>query len=259
MVKLIEPGSATALGAFFAPYAGGVITIIGSGGKTSLLWSLARIFADGGRRVLVTTTTRMGAPDDASGLFDRFTDGAGLTPLAPPGITFAGLHEKGSSKTLALPCGVLSALIKVFDTTLIEGDGSRTLPLKGWADYEPVVTPRTTVTVGIMPLWPLGMPATEGIIHRLPLFCALTGAREGERLCAGHLAAAISGIREDGARGRGLFACARGKRILFFNQTEDEAAMQNAAEVTAALPAGFRKQLHAVIAGSVKRGCVKAL
>jgi probable selenium-dependent hydroxylase accessory protein YqeC len=281
-MKLIEtasgegPGQAAGSepGAFFTPFADGVITIIGSGGKTALLWSLARFFADRGRRVLVTTTTKMGAPGEAAASFDRFVDGASLSPpparapsmrrtpivsRAPVGITFAGLHEEGSTKTTALPPAALSALIKAFDVTLIEGDGSRTLPLKGWADYEPVVAPMTTVTVGVIPLWPLGMPAGEGLIHRLPLFCALTGVREGERLSVGHLAAAISGIREDGAQGRGLFARARGKEILFFNQIEDEAALCRAAEVAAALPAGFRRRLCAVLAGSVKRGWVTAL
>ncbi|MDR0638628.1 MAG: putative selenium-dependent hydroxylase accessory protein YqeC [Spirochaetaceae bacterium] len=311
---------------FFRRYDGEIITIIGSGGKTALLWFLARCFAGGtgpsplcgkwkidngkgimntrnapgtahgrtplpgtgpsgeqappgnrpccrgtgpegasgnaDRRVLVTTTTKMGAPDFESGLFDHFINGlslgadAGPLPAIEtaiktaiePGITFAGNYEKGAAKTAALPPAVLSALIHNADVTLIEGDGSKTLPLKGWADHEPVIPPPTTVTVGVIPLWPLGMPVTEAIVHRLPLFCALTGAGESDILTTSHLAAAISGLDKR----RGLFTEARGKRALFFNQAEDEDALRQAGEIMEALPAAFKARLDAVIAGSVK-------
>lgn len=282
---------------FFRRYEGEVITIIGSGGKTALLWFLARCFAgrtgpvtgwppplpegqaaltrdrphyrvsvagrtsrNAGCRVLVTTTTKMGAPDFVSGLFDHFVNGlsleAGTRPLPAikkifePGITFAGNYERGAAKTAALPPAVLSALIQNADVTLIEGDGSKTLPLKGWADYEPVVPPSTTVTVGVIPLWPLGMPVTEAIVHRLPLFCALTGAGKSDILTVSHLAAAISGGED---KQRGLFTKARGKRVLFFNQAEDEGALRQAGEVMDTLPTAFKARLNAAIAGSVKR------
>jgi probable selenium-dependent hydroxylase accessory protein YqeC len=244
---------------FFQQFRSEVITVVGSGGKTSLLWFLARCFAgndnDRGQRVLVTTTTKMGAPDFRSGVFDHFTSGSRYETLEP-GVTFAGSHEHGSRKTAALPFDVLAALIRRFDVTLIEGDGSRTLPLKGWADYEPVVVPDTTVTVGIIPLWPIGMPVSEAVVHRLPLFTALTGAQEGDMLTAAHLAAAITGVR-DGTRRRGLFAEARGKRVLFFNQAETGDALRQAGEVADLVLAVSRTatetSLDTVIAGSVKR------
>jgi probable selenium-dependent hydroxylase accessory protein YqeC len=241
---------------FFQRYRSEVITVIGSGGKTSLIWFLARCFArdestGAGRRVLVTTTTKMGAPDFGKGLFDHLANGIGLeTP--EPGITFAG--DYGSRKTTAPPPAVLSSLIRRFDVALIEGDGSKTLPLKGWADYEPVVAPETTVTVGIIPLWPLGMRVTGAIVHRLPLFSRLTGAQQSDILTPAHIAAAITGAR-DGSRG--LFACARGRRILFFNQVEDDTALRHAQEITGLLPA--ETSLEAVIAGSVKHNEISVL
>jgi probable selenium-dependent hydroxylase accessory protein YqeC len=245
---------------FFKRYRNGVITVIGSGGKTSLLWFLARCFACGdgqaggnGRRVLVTTTTKMGAPDVTAGLFDHFinfSNGTGNPPpVIKPGITLAGCHEAGSTKMTAVPFEILSCLTRNADVTLIEGDGSKMLPLKGWADYEPVVVPETAVTVGIMPLWALGMPVTEAIVHRLDLFCALSGAQKGDSLTESHVAAAISG---EGAR-RGLFAEARGKRVLFFNQAENDTALRAAREVAGLLPRPFKTSLDAVIAGSIKQ------
>jgi probable selenium-dependent hydroxylase accessory protein YqeC len=256
---------------FFKRYSNEVITIIGSGGKTSLLWFLARCFAErtaageasgsAKRRVLVTTTTKMGAPDCESGLFDHFINGLSIDvidananpPAIKPGITFAGNYEEGATKTGALPPALLSFLIHRADVALIEGDGSKKLPLKGWADHEPFVPSSTSVTVGVIPLWPISMPATEAVVHRLPRFCALTGVGESEILTAAHLAAAVSGHTDkDGTERRGLFAEACGKRVLFFNQVEDEVTLRQAGEIMELLPADFKASLDAVIAGSVK-------
>jgi probable selenium-dependent hydroxylase accessory protein YqeC len=97
------------------------------------------------------------------------------------------------------------------------------------------------------------MPVTEAIVHRLPLFCALTGARETDILTTSRLAAAVSGgTDKEGIKRRGLFAGACGKRVLFFNQVEDEDALRQAGEILKLLPAAFKASLDAVIVGSVK-------
>jgi probable selenium-dependent hydroxylase accessory protein YqeC len=212
------------------------ITFIGSGGKTSLIWHLARRLsaraAPGKRRrkILVGPATKMYPPETAL-----------------PGVFVQGRLNKKAGKLEALPSEELEKISAAYDLVLIEGDGSRGLPLKGWADYEPVVLPFTTVTVGILSLRPLGMAVSEKIIHRLPLFCALSGAAPGEILEEKHLANAIAGNRE----ARGLFAAARGKKILFFNQAEDDAALQRAGQIAALLPGIVRSSLHGIIAGSV--------
>ncbi|MDR1351993.1 MAG: putative selenium-dependent hydroxylase accessory protein YqeC, partial [Treponema sp.] len=137
----------------------GPVTIIGSGGKTSLIWHLARRFAEKPRAVLVTPTAKMFPPAESL-----------------PGVTVKGILNPETGKLEALPPGELEKLPAAYDIVLIEGDGSRGLPLKGWAEHEPVIPPFTAITVGVLPLWPLGRPVSEEIIHRLPEFCALTGA-----------------------------------------------------------------------------------
>lgn len=217
---------------YFDRFGKSVITIIGSGGKTSLLWALAAHRR--GERTLVTTTTRMQLPE-----------------TAPAGVALAGIvvrDEMSAAKFRSLPLDALETLIPHYDYVFIEGDGSRTLPLKGWADYEPVVTASTKVTVGIMPLWTLGKPVSAALVHRLPLWLELTGAREGELIAAKHLARAIAGWHGR----KGLLSAARGKRVLFFNQIEDEAALDRAREVAALLPADCAAGLDGVIAGSVR-------
>ncbi|MDR0760857.1 MAG: putative selenium-dependent hydroxylase accessory protein YqeC [Treponema sp.] len=211
-----------------------VVTVIGSGGKTSLIWRLARYFACKPRGVLVTTTTKMFPPPETELL---------------PGISVAGRLNQQTGKLEALPIEELAERITAYDLTLIEGDGSRGLPLKGWTDYEPAVPPFTTITAGILPLWPLGKPVSAGLIHRLPLFCALTGAEIGDALKIEHLVKVIAGEKKC------LFTAALGRKILFLNQIEDEGSASQAEKLAALLPGDF----HAccgIIAGSVRQDCI---
>jgi probable selenium-dependent hydroxylase accessory protein YqeC len=165
-----------------------------------------------------------------------------------PGVETAGILNRATGKLEALPPEELERVSSSYDLVLIEGDGSGGLPLKGWAPGEPVVPAFTAFTAGLLPLWPLGEEVSERIVHRLPLFCRLSGAGEGEALDAGHLVRVITGCRD----APGLFAAARGKKILLFNQIEDDAALLKAGEITALLPETFRSGLVALLAGSVK-------
>jgi probable selenium-dependent hydroxylase accessory protein YqeC len=185
-------------------------------------------------------------PPPEAGCYDRCV----LYPAVPspaPGVTLAGVPDGAKGKLEALPPGVLAEAARGYDLTLIEGDGSRGLPLKAWAAHEPVVPPFTTATIGIIPLRPLGRPVSEGFIHRLPLFTALSGAAEGEPLKPEHLVRVITGTG-----GRGLFAEARGERILFFNQIDD-GGLGQAEALASLLPREFLAGLRWIIAGSVMK------
>jgi probable selenium-dependent hydroxylase accessory protein YqeC len=228
-----------------------VVTIIGTGGKTSLMFALAE--AKRHAKTLVTTTTHIGRPREEDHLYDYFFDENHLPPDGQNGVTLCVSTEGGKIKSLPLPA--LEKIIPLYDYTFIEGDGSRTLPLKGWADYEPVLTQTTNITIGIVPLWTLGMPANNTIIHRLPLFLSLTGAHEGDTLEPRHFVRLITGTDVQ----RGLFSCARGKKILFFNQVEDDIMIANAKKIAAMLPSDFTAGLDGIIAGSVHNNSVLPL
>jgi probable selenium-dependent hydroxylase accessory protein YqeC len=170
-----------------------------------------------------------------------------------PGVETAGTLNRATGKLEALPPEELERTAPAYDLVLIEGDGSRGLPLKGWAPGEPVVPAFSGFTAGILPLRPLGEEVSERIIHRLPLFCRLSGAGEGDTLTAEHLVRVITGCPD----APGLFAAARGEKILIFNQIEDDAALLKAGEIAARLPEAFRSGLCAVLAGSVRLDRVK--
>ena len=240
-----------------------VVTVIGSGGKTSLIWRLAADLASK-RGILVTPTTKMLVPSPEEKLYDRYCNAnsfrdditAGITGDPIMGITLAGVFNEAIGKLESLPLPALSQLAAnrrggAYDLVLIEGDGSKGLPLKAWAAHEPVVPDFTALTIGVLPLWPIGKPVSESLIHRLPLFLSLTGAAAGVTLKPEHIIALITRgeDKSESSSPGGLFARARGKKLLFFNQVEDDEALRQAWEIAALLaPNDF----HAVIAGSAR-------
>ncbi|MCL2368342.1 MAG: selenium cofactor biosynthesis protein YqeC [Oscillospiraceae bacterium] len=170
---------------------GDVVAIVGSGGKTTLLWQLAAENRD--RRVLVSTTTKM------------------MCPTAEERAGIELLHGPIEGEKITAPdMDALRAASAEAELTLIECDGAKRLPLKGWADHEPVVPDFATVTIGVLPLWPLGHPVGEEIVHRVEAFCALTGAKLGDPVTSDHLIRVIT-------HPDGLFRRARGRQILYLN------------------------------------------
>jgi probable selenium-dependent hydroxylase accessory protein YqeC len=112
----------------------------------------------------------------------------------------------------------------------------------------------------VLPLWPLGLRVSEKIIHRLPLFCVLSGAKAGDILTFDHLVRVITGVSRDGLSvGKGLFASGRGKKILFLNQIEDEAGLEQAQKLILLLSENFRTGLAGIIAGSVQHDSIFSL
>lgn len=219
------------------------VSLVGCGGKTSLLWALAEKNRD--QKTLVSSTTKICRPN-SDRCYDRFlTSREALASPALPGVTLVG--DRAPEEKIGLErAEMLEKANREYDVVLLEADGSRGLPLKGWANYEPVVADFTTETVGVLPLWSLGRAADETLVHRLPLFCALTGARPGEAVTLGHLKALITAPE-------GLFGKARGEWVLLLNQVENDEERKTAEALAESLPAAFLAQLRMVIAGSVQR------
>lgn len=231
------------------------VAVVGSGGKTTLVWALARHFRH--ERVLVSTTVKMWMPKAAD--HDVFLDEQAFAALrdARCGISFAGKllsesSEAGQGKIGALAPELLDRRRALFDYSFIEADGSRMRPFKGWAEYEPVVPEYTHMTIAVVPVIPPGFRVSEETVHRLPLFCAISGASSGQELGPKHLASAI-------AHPQGLLAKAKGRIVLFFNQAENETGREMAAQTAQLLPASCRERIDLCVTGSALHGQALAL
>lgn len=149
------------------------IAIIGAGGKTTLLWLLAREHAAHGRSVLVTTSTHICPPK--AGQCDRVvapeSEKALCNALRLPGIT-AALYPAPHDRCTGLPESLFAAAARQTDFLLYEADGSREHPVKLYAPHEPVLYAPTDAVITVCGMSALGRPVRE-VCHRyerLPRF-----------------------------------------------------------------------------------------
>ena len=116
----------------------GSLSVIGAGGKTSAIFQLAKEFAARGRRVIITTTTRMYREPGALAT----TPQEAKELLAQQSVVMAGRPAE-EGKISGLGDDEIDELKQLADIILIEADGSKRLPLKVPAIHEPVI-PRGT-------------------------------------------------------------------------------------------------------------------
>ena len=169
----------------------GITAIIGSGGKSTLLMTLGLERMSAGGRVLLCTTTHMfpvaGVPWDGS---SRRLDAAPWKPgalhatdcaceacagLVRGSICQAGVLDPQTGK-LSSPAEPLDQLAQRFDYVLAEADGSKRLPLKAHAAWEPVIPSGTADIAWIVGASGFGKPVAE-VVHRPELFCERCGCK----------------------------------------------------------------------------------
>ena len=147
----------------------GVTSVIGSGGKTSLLAALARELPG---TVVLTTTTHIlpfaGVPLVTSADADDVR-----AALAGSRVVCVGSQAEKNGK-LAAPELDMDVLAALADHVLVEADGSRRLPLKAHAPWEPVIPACSERTVLVLGASGLDHPVRE-VVHRPERFCELAG------------------------------------------------------------------------------------
>jgi probable selenium-dependent hydroxylase accessory protein YqeC len=225
-----------------------VISFVGAGGKTTMMFKLAEELRHS-NKVLVTTTTKIYLPSEEKYDFictDKEMLGSYIN-MKENGIYILGLGVNEENKILGLSEKQLDELVPHFDYILIEADGSKEKPLKGWNEFEPVMYGKTTKTVGIMDIQSLGMVINEDKVHRSKIFCDLTGAKEGDTVSVEHLLSIVM-------HPQGLFKSAQGKKILYVNKVEDSKELILAKSLVTELSFNNHGLADETIVGSLKTG-----
>ena len=161
---------------------GHVVSLVGGGGKTTLLYNLSAHCARKGWRVLAATTTHIQQPDHNFARID-----AELEALWNDG-TYAILGTPdGCGKLTAPPPELLSRWRKRADAVFLEADGAKRLPCKVPAAHEPVLLPESDIVLAVAGLSAMGKPLRE-VCFRLDLACALLNAAPDDPLTPERLA-----------------------------------------------------------------------
>ena len=147
----------------------GVTSVIGSGGKTSLLAALARELPG---TVVLTTTTHILPFPNMPLVTSADADGV-RAALAESRVVCVGSQAEKNGKLVTPELGI-DALASLADHVLVEADGARRLPLKAHAPWEPVIPACSGRTILVLGASGLGQPVREAV-HRPELFCGLVG------------------------------------------------------------------------------------
>lgn len=147
----------------------GVTSVIGSGGKTSLLAALARELPG---TVVLTTTTHILPFPNVPLVTSADADNV-RTALAGSRVVCVGSQAEKNGKLVTPELGI-DALASLADHVLVEADGARRLPLKAHAPWEPVIPACSDRTILVLGASGLGHPVRERV-HRPEIFCELAG------------------------------------------------------------------------------------
>lgn len=230
-----------------------VISFVGGGGKTSIIFSLAEEGAGyfkKKKKILVTTTTKMFLPEKNTELNLDLRQLKFLLEQEGYGVAGrkTGLKKPGEvEKIKGLPDDFLKEAIGLSDFVLIEADGAKGLPLKAPAQWEPVFPGETTKVVGILGIDSLGKPIGE-TCHRPELVMELLGTSMDHVVTAEDAAAVVSsamGQRKD------LFLLPYMEEEEFYvviNKVDSEALLPAAEQVAKAL---HRKGIRHIAAAGI--------
>lgn len=151
----------------------GVTALMGSGGKTSLMYHLAGELSKK-HKVLLTTTTHIRVPDH----IPLATTREELEALfAQRNVVCAGtLSEEGK-----LTAPTFEGWESAADYVLVEADGSRNLPLKAHADHEPVIPEGCENTICVVGASGFNQPI-RAVCHRPERYAALLSCSDMKKV-----------------------------------------------------------------------------
>jgi len=200
-----------------------LIAVVGGGGKSSLMFSLAYELQRSGHKVITSTTTKVRRTEAALAPCEVFTSIESewrnnlLKGLQRHGHVFVAQRVIDSGKLKGIRPEAADDLYRdtFADYLVLEADGAAGRPVKTPAEHEPVVPLSATLVIAMIGLEAMGKPLEDKFVFRTDLFEKLTGLCRGERINRGSLAAIFDS--PDGLfKGAPLSA----RRIAFLNKLD---------------------------------------
>ena len=141
-----------------------IISLVGGGGKTTIMYELARYWANLGRRVVCMTTTHIWLPyisseaDSCAYAYDMDE----VRQLWQQGrYAVIGTQEEGTGKLVLPQSDLLNVSLDSCNIALVEADGAKQMPCKLPAEHEPVLLPKSDIVIAVAGLDALGKSLEE--------------------------------------------------------------------------------------------------
>lgn len=164
-----------------------LISLVGAGGKTTTMYTLAAELARSGKCVVTTTTTHLFLPkSNETDLLIVEVETERLIPLIASAwkryrrVTVASAtvgKDKIAGLNIELPNALLAR--SGADAVIVEADGARHCMIKAPAEHEPPVPLHTTHTLIVMSAEAFNQPLSGQIAHRPEQIAVVVGMNLG--------------------------------------------------------------------------------
>jgi probable selenium-dependent hydroxylase accessory protein YqeC len=232
-----------------------VISLVGAGGKTTLMFRLAKELLSGGKKVVTTTTTKILEPtsDETPFLFvdpderkiEEFVRGH-LDQYHH--ITIAR-ERIGSGKLKGVSLNLLNDLwtFPMIDTMIIEADGAAGRPIKVPREGEPVIPMSTSLVVAILGIDGMEMRLNDENVFQAERVSKMTGIPMGGSLTDEALAVLMT-------HSEGIFKGAPplSRVIAFINKVDIPDGIVKAKRVAKRILDKKNRQIERVVLGQLK-------
>jgi probable selenium-dependent hydroxylase accessory protein YqeC len=227
-----------------------VIALIGGGGKTALLFALAKELHAKGLRVITSTTTKIFEPaqEQTPSLIMEADEWKAMASvqeglLQNGHVTFA-VERFPEGKIGGVDPQIIERMAQELsvDHIIVEADGALRLPLKAPGDQEPLIPSATTLLIPMVGIDALGKPLNKEHAFRPERIAELTGAQLGDPITPHLIAQVIT-------HPQGLIKGApQGARIIpFINKVETTECITGAHAVAQEVLEKGEQQIERVV------------
>ncbi len=210
-----------------------LISIVGAGGKSTILFTLARDLAAPSGRVILTTTTKM-AENQVTEPTCWSTDPTEVEEALVPGLSlFVATGRIPGKITGPTPDDVDRLFLETTARHLIvEADGARSMSIKAPTHHEPAIPSLSTTVIVVAGIDAVGRPVSE-FAHRPDLVAKIAGIAEDDLLTVEDAAAVL--LHSDGGL-KNIPAAARVVVVLTKVAPDTEASADQLATILGAHP-----------------------
>ncbi|MBC8015366.1 MAG: putative selenium-dependent hydroxylase accessory protein YqeC [Sporomusaceae bacterium] len=234
-----------------------VVTIIGGGGKTSLMNYLLTILKNKDDAAVGTSTTKLSNQPVRGHCFITIQSVAAGHQAVKQAISMqhhvtlvSGEEVSDQEKIIGIPSEWIDQLAAAHKDVIfvVEGDGSAGKSLKGHLAHEPVIPRSSSLVVVVIGIDSAGRSINFQNVHRPERICELTGAGPDAIVTTEMMTQLL--LHPQGY----LHNCPQDSRVvLFINKVESAAQHQQAEKLAAQMLVSKHPQLCGVIIGSVMK------
>jgi molybdenum cofactor cytidylyltransferase len=152
-----------------------LVSIVGAGGKTTILIELGRELASRGGRVILTTTTKI-ATDQVVEPTCWSADPTDVEAALLPGTPLMVVTGHVQGKVIGPEPDAVDRMYSATsaDHVLVEADGARSRSIKAPADHEPAIAGLSSTVIVVVGIDAIGRPL-HTVAHRPDRIAALIG------------------------------------------------------------------------------------